>query len=84
MFESECAGAGRQRAFACAGMSPSLQHGMPFCISYCRKEAKASTWKYADGHKKKPPRPSSRGGTFTAYSQGLPRSQRTVSREGEA
>lgn len=37
----------------CAGHGPSLQHGMPFCISYCRKEAKTSTWKYADGHKKK-------------------------------
>ena len=66
------------------GMSPSLQHGMPFCIPYCRKEAKASTRKYADGHKKKPPRHSSRGGTFTACSWGLPRSQLFVSRRGDA
>ena len=50
--ENACADAGRARPLPCAGHGPSLQHGMPFCISYCRKEAKASAWKYADGYKK--------------------------------
>ena len=49
--ESECADAGRVRPLPCTVMPP-LQLGMPFCISYCRKEAKASAWKYADGYKK--------------------------------
>lgn len=79
--ESECADAGRVRPLPCTVMSPPATRNAVLYI-VLQKRSQGVYLEICRWAQEKPPRHSSRGGTFIVCSRSLPCGQRTVSRAG--